>query len=145
MLKTYLFCNKKAWMTTNIFSEWLHLINKQMKQKNRTILLMVDNCLAHSQDLLFLNLKVLFLPANTSSCLQPLDQGIIQSSKLHYKKFSLQAVIARSDGCKSANEIASCINILDSIMWIKESWEMVSSTTISKCFAKCGFVQKNIR
>lgn len=130
------YANSKAWMTTTIFREWVIMINKQMKQKNRNILLIIDNCPAHPNDLSFSNVKVQFLPPNTTSHLQPLDQGIIQAFKLHYRKFLLKAVISRCEECKSANEIAMSVNVLDAIMWINESWELVHISTISKCFSK---------
>lgn len=134
--------NKNAWMTSSIFTEWVTQLNKQMKQKKRKILLFIDNCPAHPKDLQFSNVKVQYLPANTTSHLQPLDQGIIQAFKLRYRKFLLQAIIARAEECKSANEIASCINVLDAIMWINDSWNLVCQTTISKCFVKSGFSQQ---
>ncbi|XP_071041913.1 tigger transposable element-derived protein 6-like [Parasteatoda tepidariorum] len=92
--------NKKAWMTSSVFTEWVMPLNKQMKQRKRKILLFINNCPAHPSDLSFSNVKVQFLPANTTSYLQPLDQGIIQAFNLHYRKFLLQAIIARAEECK---------------------------------------------
>lgn len=134
--------NKRAWMTSSIFTEWVTQLNKQMKQRKRKILLFIDNCPAHPSDLSFSNVKVQFLPANTTSHLQPLDQGIIQAFKLHYRKFLLQAIISRAEECKSANEIASFINVLDAILWVNDSWNLVCQSTISKCFERCGFSQQ---
>lgn len=136
------YANSKAWMTTTIFIEWVSMVNKQMKEKNRNILLIIDNCPAHPNNLSFSNVTVQFLPANTTSHLQPLDQGIIQAFKLQYRKLLLKAVISRSEDCKSANEIAMSVNVLDAIIWIKESWDLVRTYTISKCFEKCGFHQE---
>jgi translation initiation factor 2 alpha subunit (eIF-2alpha) len=39
--------NKKAWMTSEIFSEWLNEVNRRMKRANRKILLFVDNARNH--------------------------------------------------------------------------------------------------
>lgn len=46
------------------------------------------------------------------------------------------------DEYKSANKNAKCINVLDAIMSIKESWYLVRTSTISNCFGKCDFLQK---
>jgi hypothetical protein len=56
-----------------------------MKMDKRKILLFVDNALSHpNMDLS--NVKVQFLPHNTTSLTQPMDQGIIQATKLKIRK-----------------------------------------------------------
>ncbi|XP_025191780.1 tigger transposable element-derived protein 4-like [Melanaphis sacchari] len=66
--------NKKAWMTGEIFSNWLKEWDKQLAEEKWHILLTVDNCPAHPsvQNLDFI--KLVFLPPNTKSILQPMDQ-----------------------------------------------------------------------
>ena len=49
------------------------------------ILLYIDNCTAHPKVHLS-NIKLIFLPPNTTSQLQPLDAGIIQAVKMIYRK-----------------------------------------------------------
>ena len=51
----------------------------------RRILLFVDNCAAHPQDVELTNIEVVFLPPNTTSLLQPMDMGIIKNLKGHYR------------------------------------------------------------
>ena len=41
--------SKKAWMTMNIFEEWVRKLDKKMKREGRKVCLVVDNCTAHSQ------------------------------------------------------------------------------------------------
>ncbi|XP_008187780.1 tigger transposable element-derived protein 4-like [Acyrthosiphon pisum] len=66
--------NKKAWMTGDIFSDWLKEWDKQLAKEKRHILLTVDNYLAHPPvETEFI--KLVFLPPNTTSLLQPMDQG----------------------------------------------------------------------
>ncbi|GFV98179.1 tigger transposable element-derived protein 6 [Trichonephila clavipes] len=40
--------NKKAWMTTELFNEWLISLNSDMKSEKRHILLFLDNCTVHN-------------------------------------------------------------------------------------------------
>lgn len=49
------------------------------------IILMVDNCTAHCKMTLN-NIKLVFLPPNTTSVLQPMDQGVIKCLKGYYRK-----------------------------------------------------------
>ena len=69
--------NTKPWMTAEIFADWLRKIDTQMKSQRRNILIFVDNCTAHNKMPILSHVKLVYLPANTTSKLQPLDQGII--------------------------------------------------------------------
>jgi hypothetical protein len=51
--------------------------------------LLVDNCPAHPVLEKLENIKLVFLPANTTSMLQLMDQEVIRSFKCHYCKLML--------------------------------------------------------
>lgn len=78
--------NKKAWMTSSLFSEWLLNFDRKMKIENRKVLLFINNCTAHNYDIELGSIKVHFLPPNITSILQTMDQGIIQNFKMFYRK-----------------------------------------------------------
>jgi len=79
--------NKKAWMTTAIFSEFCVKWDKQLKRQKRKILLLLDNCTAHPQSIPNLTqIKIVFLPPNTASVIQPMDAGIVKNMKHFYRK-----------------------------------------------------------
>ena len=84
------FNNKKAWMTVDIFSKWIEQFDNNFRIQNRKVLLIVDNAAGHgTSDELnskLTNIKIQFLPPNTTSHLQPLDAGIIKNLKVFYKK-----------------------------------------------------------
>ena len=80
--------NKKAWMTSGIFETWLKKFDKRMGRKGRKVLLFLDNATSHS-NVQLCNVKLKYLPANTTSILQPLDQGIILAMKQKYRKTQL--------------------------------------------------------
>ena len=52
--------------------------------------LILDNCSAHPDPELLVStdgkIKAKFLPANVTSLIQPMDQGVIQALKMGYKK-----------------------------------------------------------
>ncbi len=60
---------KKAWMTGDIMNTVLTKLNRRLSRSNRSILLLMDNAGCHPNDLVgkFSNIKVCFLPANTTS------------------------------------------------------------------------------
>ena len=96
--------NKKAWMTTELFNEWIRNFNKKMSAQNRKVLLMLDNDPSRPEKDLS-NVKCLFLPANTTSVLQPVDQGIIQNVKMHYKRKLLNCALAMIETASSVVEV----------------------------------------
>ncbi|GFW62990.1 tigger transposable element-derived protein 6 [Trichonephila clavipes] len=73
--------NKKAWMTTELFNEWLISLNSDMKREKRHILLFLDNCTVHNNAPPLSNVKLQFFPPNSTSKLQPLDLGLIHNFK----------------------------------------------------------------
>ena len=52
-------------------------LDRSMTRQKRMILLFVDNCLAHPHIQNLKSVTLLFLPPNTTSKIQPMDQGIL--------------------------------------------------------------------
>ena len=118
--------NKKAWMNSKIFSDWIGEVDKQMRCQNRHILMFLDNTSSHAKDLKLNNVILKFLPANTTSHLQPLDQGIIKAFKSRYRKRMMKSLVAKIEQVDSANELCKEINVLDAVHWISESGKETS-------------------
>lgn len=81
--------NSKAWMQTSIFNDYLVNLNRYMKLRNRNILLLLDNAPTHSvsETTDLSNIRVHFIPPNTTAFLQPCDSGIINSFKVIFTYF----------------------------------------------------------
>ncbi|CAG9563419.1 unnamed protein product [Danaus chrysippus] len=126
--------NKKAWMTAEIFKGWLIKVDKKMIMEKRKILLLIDNCTAHNIIPPLKAVNVKFFPPNTTSKLQPLDQGIIKKFKSFYRKEVVRKLITDME-----QESASSINVLHAIRMTDKAWRSVSMTTIANCFKSCGF------
>ena len=85
------------------------------------------------------NVKMVFLPPNMTSSLQPCDAGIIAALKAHYRRRLMRHVLAEMDEARTATELSKRVDILDAIRWVHLEWASVSDTAIVKCFGKCGF------
>ena len=70
-----------------------------MVTKGRKVLLFLDNALSHPKLLQegLKNIKIEFLPMNTTSRLQPCDAGIIKTFKNKYRKLLIRYIPACID------------------------------------------------
>ena len=84
--------NKKSWMNSKLFESWISKVNKIMRRQKRQIVLFNDNAPSHP-NLTYSNVTLKFFPANTISRSQPMDQGIIQTTKLKFRKKQLLYMI----------------------------------------------------
>ncbi|KAH1189473.1 ARS-binding protein 1 [Glycine max] len=117
--------NKKAWMTSVLFDEYVRSFDQMMH--GRRVLLVVDNCPAHPRNIEGLrNFELFFLPSNMTSNIQPCDAGIIRAFKMHYR---------RRFYCKI---LEGKINVLDAINLAIPTWTIdVRKETIANCFGHC--------
>ena len=135
------YSQSKSWMTGEILVDYLTSFNQKMRAEKRSVLLLLDNAGCHPPEKLqdkFSNIRILFVPPNTTSKVQPLDLGIIANFKAHYKHLFLQHVLARIDEAKNATEVTGSINVLTAIRLVALGWREVKASTIQKCFRKAG-------
>ena len=71
-------------ITGDLFSAWVKKWGRKFHTKKRKALIM-DNCRAHPDVPDLKAIKMFYLPPNTTSKLQPMDQGIIQVLKVYYR------------------------------------------------------------
>ena len=89
--------NKKAWMTGELFREWLIWFGRHVGT-DRQIVLLLDNFSGHAPgDITPPNIKIVFLPPNTTSKLQLCDQGIIHTLKAHTRRAILRSLLDFSE------------------------------------------------
>ena len=134
------YSQSKAWMSGEILEDILTKLNRCLLKSNRNILLLMDNAGCHPEGLVskFSNIKIIFLPANTTCVLQPLDLGIIQAFKMNYRKRFLSYVVSKIDECDQATDVMKSVNVLVALRWVAQAWNEVKSDTITKCFRKAG-------
>ena len=83
-------------MNSHLLEEYIKDLNKQMARQGRNIILFLDNAPSHPMMQLS-NVTLKFLPLNTTSVIQPMDQGIIRAFKLKYRKRQMQYVISQME------------------------------------------------
>ena len=61
-----------------IFEEWLSQLDLKFKRQGQKIIMIVDNCPTHPEFKGLKSIYLQFLPPHTTSCSQPMDQGVIK-------------------------------------------------------------------
>lgn len=135
----------KGWMTTVIWEKYLKRINQRMRFQNRKICLLVDNFSGHT-DPNCSNIEVVFFPPNTTSILQPCDQGIINSFKCHYRRLMSEKLLDIMDGSEehmAITQLVKKIAVFDACCMIHRAWDKVTCNTIVNAWKKGGFTSQN--
>lgn len=70
--------NSKAWMTAELFREWIVKLDRKFTSRDRRVVLSVDNFSAHVDVQGLRAVRLECLPPNVTVTMQPLDQGVIK-------------------------------------------------------------------
>ena len=126
-------------MDSTLFEEWVRELDVKFEKENRKIALIINNCPAHPTIGDLSNLKLIFLPPNTTSVSQPMDQGVIKCLKAFYRRRLVNLMIK----CLEQGQDLPKISILHALQLLVASWNDVTKTTITNCFGKAKISAKN--
>ena len=98
----------------------------------------MDNCSAHPHFSCLESIELVFLPPNTTSAIQPCDQGIINALKFHYRKKMVKNLIDCIDRGQRVSDFK--ITLLDALKMARAAWDRITPATIANCYRKVGFV-----
>ena len=125
---------KKSWMDGDLFTEWVKELDRKFAAQDKEIALIVNNCPAHPIVDGPKVIELIFLPSNTTSEKQPMDQGVIRSLKAFYRHSILKRFITSIDGGRSPTKV----NMLEALTLLTAVWECVSPITLVNYFRKAG-------
>lgn len=141
-LPVYWRANKKSWMTASLFNDWFYHcfvpdVENYLKKNNLAfkVLLLLDNAPSHSTDLSHSNVQIEFLPPNTTSLLQPLDQGIIAVFKAYYIRKSFEVILEKMESANiTVKEVWKQFTILNSVEIVDASLKEIRPSTLKACW-----------
>ena len=132
-------------MTATLFLKWMHQCfipeaKKYLEEKDLPfkVLLLIDNAPGHPEACTTCddNVEVIFLPKNTTSLIQPLDQGIIKCIKAAYINKTMTMIRDAIDVDPEMGVMAQWkkVTIADTITLIAESIDAVKPQTFNACW-----------
>ncbi|XP_050792686.1 tigger transposable element-derived protein 1 [Gopherus flavomarginatus] len=132
-------------MTAALFLDWFHKcfipeVKGYLKEKRLDfkVLLIVGNALGLPAALRFAHndVEVVFLPPNTTSILQPLDQGMICSFKAVNTRLTFSQICSAMDADPNLNAIEcwKFFNVANCITYIKQAMDAVKPETVNACW-----------
>lgn len=142
------YANKSAWMQVDVFQDFLKKFDRLMGTMGKNkVLLLLDNAPTHLVGGVELqNVRIEFLPANTTSHLQPLDAGIISAFKRRYKALLLRDLVSKMDVDEHGVMIrAPNPTMVKVIQLICSAWDYVTPATVENCWRKCGYIDPTVQ
>ena len=136
------YSSKKAWMNTVLFTQILTKWNSELQKKNWKVLLMCDQVSSHFIKE-FSNIQIELLMVNTTSKLQPLDQGILRSMKMQYKASLACKLMLYLDEGYEKEAISKKLDIKIATDDIARVWWRMTPELIKNCFKKALFMSKD--
>lgn len=133
-------------MTEAMFDEWFNWFFVPFKRQyaaslgiEQKCILLMDNAPVHGRNINgdVPDVEVLFLPPNTTSLLQPMDQSVNRVFKSIYLKKLMRRAIEASDAGQDLNEFFSSMEIDTAIELVHSAWQDVPEHTIARSFSKC--------
>ena len=111
--------NKTKQITGLLMEEYLWWLDNKIRGEGRQVLLLLDNFSSHKLRVQLVgrkkglaNVRIEWLPPNTTSYWQPLDQGIIASFKLQYRRYWISYMLRQYKNSKDPNKT---VNLLKAI------------------------------
>lgn len=120
--------SRNAWQTRVLFKKWYLEVFRPVVEgycKSHCIpfkaILILDNASCHSiyDDLSDENIKVVFLPPNCTSVIQPMDQHVINPLKLNYRKKMMQKIMLGQDWTQELKNLT----LYDGVKILGEAWD----------------------
>ena len=143
---------KKAWMNSDTFKqcffhEFVPATTKYLKDRNLRVkaLLILDNApslpsaeFLQSPDG---NIKALFLPPNTTSLIQPMDQSVLENLKRRYRRELLRKLLLADTSTHETPELGVVkfwkkLNLKDTMFFAVKAWDDIPQSSLRASWNK---------
>lgn len=141
-LPVHWMANSKAWVTTAVFKEWFEEmfipeVQEYLEGKGQEfrVLLLLDNAPGHPP-IEHPNVKVIFLPPNTTSIIQPQDQGIISTFKKAYIKKTFRHILEATENDTSLTLVDAwkAFTMRECTEYVGSALREIKPSTLNACW-----------
>ena len=122
-----------------LFEKCVREMDKKFVTEERKVALVINNCPAHPQIENLKSIMLFFLPPNTTSQTQPVDQGVIRSLKAQYHNNVVRKIIRSVEKKKTLSKIS----LLLEMQMLVAAWDAVMTKTVVNCFGKSKISREN--
>ena len=129
----------KSWMSEELFEDWVHELDRKFAVSKRKIALIIDNCTVYPHVENLKSIELIFLPPNTTSHTQPMNQGIIRALKAKYRSLAVRKPILAMD----KKELIPTFSIFSAMYMLKKAWYAISNQTLINCFRKSAISEED--
>uniref|UniRef100_A0A672UAV1 Tigger transposable element derived 4 n=1 Tax=Strigops habroptila TaxID=2489341 RepID=A0A672UAV1_STRHB len=127
--------NDMAWMTSEVFEQWMHKLDDKFQAQQQQVVILVDSLPAHTEVKNLKSVKLVFFPPDASSCIT-VKQRVIRSLKVKYR----HCLIKRFIDCVEGNE-EFMLPLRDAIEMLYLCWREVTPETIVKSHKEAAGVE----
>ena len=121
-------------MSGKLFKGWVHDLDRKFAVSKRKIAFIINNCTVHPHVESLKWIELIFLPPNTTSHTQPMDQGIIRGWKGKYRSLAVRKLILASE----KKEPIRKFTILSVMYMLKKSMGCYLEPDIHELLQKIG-------
>ncbi|SCV03909.1 LAMI_0H11914g1_1 [Lachancea mirantina] len=142
--------NRKSWLTSNLFHDWLAWWDKRLVVDNRKIWIILDDSCSHRViNLRLKNIQLIYTSAN--SRFLPFNWGTLDEFKTRYRIQQYTALLKvqklmeeKSGAVKFLPYEQSAVNMSNAFKLIRGAWDGIPIDTIRANWKSSGILPKNM-
>ena len=133
-MPVYYEANKMAWMTADVFEQWMQKLDERFQAQQRRVVIFVESSPAHPEVKNLKSIELAFFPSCLSSKFIAMKQGVIRSLKIKYRHCLIKKFLSSVEGSKEFT-----FSLLDAVDILHLCWRAVTPETIVKSYEEAGF------
>ncbi|XP_039396599.1 tigger transposable element-derived protein 4 [Mauremys reevesii] len=126
--------NNMAWMTSEVFEQWMRKLDERFQAQQRRVVFFVDSFPAHPEVKNLKSIELVFFPPCSSSKFIAMKQGVIKSLKVKYRHRLIKRFVDCVEGSKEFT-----LTLLDAVDMLHLCWRNVTPETVVKSYEEAGF------